>query len=227
MRRRAVTGGGVMDTDVIEIASLMLRYPEDDLLAARDEIARTSSSLPPGPGVGLITRAAAWWAAVPADALREEYVATFDLSRRTSLDLTYFTYGDRRQRGIALLGLRRRFQAAGLEPDGTELPDHLPMVLEFAASGHPEGQRLLIDHRPVIELLHLALADARSPFADVVGAVTETLPELSEAERSLVRDLAREGPPVESVGLEPFAPPEVMPSAVREPCRSSTIGGGR
>ncbi len=216
-----------MDTDVMEIASLMLRHPDDDLLAARDEIARAASTLAPGAGRDLIAAAAARWAARPADALREEYVSTFDLSRRTSLDLTYFTYGDRRQRGIALLGIRRRFEAGGFEPDGTELPDYLPMALEFAASGHPDGAQMLMDHRPVIELLRLALAEADSPFADVVGAVTACLPELSDEEDVLVRTLAREGPPVEAVGLEPFAPPDVMPPPMRATCARESNGAVR
>lgn len=217
-----------MDTRVMDIASLMLRFPDDEILASRGEIAREAAELPPGPGRDLLAPAAATWAGEDPDALREEYVRTFDLSRRTSLDLTYVTYGDRRQRGIALLALRRRYEAAGFEPDGHELPDFLPMALEFAASGHPDGQALIEDHRPVIELLHAALEEDGSRFADVVGAVTACLPEITDEERALVQTLAMEGPPVESVGLEPFAPPEVMPEPVgRTACAGSPTGGAR
>ena len=203
-----------MDADVMEIAALMLRFPEDEVLAARREIAAAACELAPSPSRELLLVAADWWAGVDADELQSEYVRTFDMARRTSLDLTYGTYGDRRQRGMALLAFRHQYREAGYEPDETELADHLPMVLEFAGTGHPAGEQMLRDNLPVIELLRLALEDAASPFAAVVDAVTRALPPLTEDEAALVRDLAMAGPPTESIGLEPFAPPEVMPQPI-------------
>ena len=58
---------------------------------------------------------------------------TFDFDRRASLHLTYHTYGDRRQRGLELVRLKRRYAEAGLPLEGGELPDYLPVLLEFAA----------------------------------------------------------------------------------------------
>lgn len=222
------TTSAALDTDVMDIAALMLRFPDEDIVAARPAIAEAAAGLAPGPARDLLAPAAASWAAADPDDLRAEYVRTFDLSRRTSLDLTYVTYGDRRQRGLALLALRRRYQGAGFEPDDTELADFLPMALEFAATGHPDGVAMLQDHRPVVELLHAALVEAGSRYAPVVGAVTACLPDITAEEVALVRALAKEGPPVESVGLEPFAPPEVMPDPVRRTaCAGATTGGER
>ncbi|MBM3665413.1 MAG: nitrate reductase molybdenum cofactor assembly chaperone [Actinobacteria bacterium] len=203
-----------MDAEVMEIAALMLRFPDDDVLAARGEIAAAARDLPASDARELLVPATEWWAAQHPDDLRAEYVRTFDMSRRTSLDLTYVTYGDRRQRGIALLAFRHRYREAGFEPDGTELADHLPMALELAGTGHPIGEEMLRDNLPVIELLRLALEDAGSPFASVVGAVTSALPPLTAEELQIVRDLAAEGPPTESIGLAPFGPPEVMPEPI-------------
>lgn len=213
-----------MDADVMEIAGLMLRFPDDDVLAARDIIAGAAHELAPSASRDLLVPAADWWASLDAEELRTEYVHTFDMSRRTSLDLTYVTYGDRRQRGLALLAFRHRYRDAGAEPQGTELADHLPIVLELAGSGHPIGEEMLRDNLPVIELLRLALEEAGSPFAAVVGAVTVALPPLSDDEQAIVRSLAMEGPPTESIGLEPFAPPEVMPAG--DPTAARPMVGG-
>ena len=224
-----ITTDAMVDAaEVMDIAALMLRFPDDDVLAARSAIAEAARELAPSAARDLLVPATQWWAAQPADALRGEYVATFDMSRRTSLDLTYVTYGDRRQRGIALLAFRHQYREAGYEPDGTELADHLPMALEFAGTGHPAGPQMLRDNLPVIELLRLALEDAGSPFAAAVAAVTSALPPLTDEEVALVRALVVEGPPTESIGLEPFAPPEVMPEPMSGlACAGSTTGGSR
>jgi nitrate reductase delta subunit len=87
-------------------------------------------------------------------------------------------------------------------------------MLEFAAAA-PEGRGEIVlrEHRAALELVRLSLRDLDSPYADVLDAVCETVGAASPAERALVGKLAASGPPQELVGLEPFAPPEVMPSA--------------
>jgi len=170
-----------------------------------------------GPGEDGLRAFLSWWAAEDPEELRRLYVETFDFSRRTSLDLTYYTHGDRRQRGLALLDLRRRYDDAGLQFEGPDLPDHLPVVLEFAALAPEEGAAILASFRPVIELLRLSLLRASSPYAGLLTALCALLPELTEDDLAELQRLAKEGPPGESVGLEPFGPPEMMPDPVRGP----------
>ena len=205
----------------LALISIALAYPDRDLLEARPEIVAAAAGLPASAAVTALREFLRWWAAEPPADLERRYAETFDFSRRTALDLTYYTYGDRRQRGLALLALRRRYSAAGLEFEGVELPDHLPVVLEFAALAPEAGGELLAEFRPVIELLRLALERAASPFAGLLRALCLTLPELTSADREDLHRMVREGPPSESVGLEPFAPPEVMPEPRRRtaaPC---------
>lgn len=138
------------------------------------------------------------------------YTEVFDHQRRCCLYLTYYAHGDTRKRGMALLAFKRTYAAAGLTLAEGELPDHLAVVLEFAATVDADaGRRLLLDHRAGVELLRLALEDAGSPYAHVVAAVCATLPPLRGDEREAVARLAAEGPPVEEVGLSPFEPPAV------------------
>jgi nitrate reductase delta subunit len=109
------------------------------------------------------------------------------------------------------------YAAAGLVLESDELPDHLPVMLGFAALAPPGyGEHVLQEHRLGIELLLLALRDTGRPHADVLEAVSAALPRLGISQTRAVRKLAAEGPPDEQVGLEPFAPPEIMPLEVRQ-----------
>ena len=152
--------------------------------------------------------------------LQADYVATFDTRRRCNLYLTYFVHGDTRKRGMALLRFKQAYQAAGLELTDAELPDHLCVVLEFAATvDGAVGQQLMTDHRAGLEMLRMALRDADSPWADVMEAVSATLPALRGEEVEAVQRLAAEGPPDEEVGLTPYGTPAfdaLLSSATRE-----------
>jgi nitrate reductase molybdenum cofactor assembly chaperone NarJ/NarW len=136
-------------------------------------------------------------------------VQTFDLRRRCALYLTYYRYGDTRKRGLAMVAFKAAYRDAGFIPAEDELPDYLPMVLDFAALTS-RGQRLLRSRRADLELLRRALARAESPYEDVVAAVCAQLPRLSRRELSQVLTAWQSGPPREEVGLEPFAPPDYL-----------------
>jgi nitrate reductase delta subunit len=197
---------GAEQRDRLKLLSLLLQYPTDELLAARAELAEA------GGRAGPIGRFLDWWVGEDPGDLRRAYVETFDFARRNSLYVTYHVHGDRRQRGVALLRLKQRYAAAGLDLLDGELPDYLPVMLEFAALA-PDGVGLaaLADSRDAIELIRAGLHDTGSPYALLLDAVAQELPGLTGAQAARVRRLAAEGPPSEQVGLEPFAPPEVMP----------------
>ncbi len=191
--------------------SFLARYPDERVIAARAGLDAEVAALEPGDARTALERFAAGWTADPA-----HYVETFDLRRRASLHLTYYAHGDTRERGMALLRLKKLYRAAGLPMSSSELPDHLTVMLAFAAlapEGH--GEALLGEHRPAIELLRLSLHDLGSPYAHLLDAIAACLPALSVRDRAEVARLAREGPPDEAVGLEPYGPPEAMPSGAR------------
>jgi nitrate reductase molybdenum cofactor assembly chaperone NarJ/NarW len=197
------------------LMSFLLRYPDARVAAARGELVAEVHALPDGAAREALTAFLAEWTG-DATELAARYVETFDLRRRASLHLTYYAHGDTRERGMALLRLKKLYRMAGLPLDCGELPDHLPIMLAFAALAPPgHGEALLAEHRPAIELLRLSLHDLGSPYAHVLDAVAALLPPLSVAERGEVARLAREGPPDEAVGLEPYGPPEAMPTGAR------------
>jgi nitrate reductase molybdenum cofactor assembly chaperone NarJ/NarW len=196
-------------------AALLLEYPSEELLGMLPLLREALTEVPDRLGAPLL-RVVDHLADTPLDRLQADYVETFDLRRRCSLYLSYYAYGDTRKRGVALVEFKQAYRAGGLEIAAEELPDHLAIVLEFAATGDDDaraaGINLLLAHRAGLELLRVALQDAGSPWADVLVAVSGTLPALDGPDREAVARLAAEGPPGEEVGLEPFAPPSYMPA---------------
>ncbi|WP_006245607.1 nitrate reductase molybdenum cofactor assembly chaperone [Mycolicibacterium tusciae] len=189
---------------VWQAASLLLAYPDEQhigRLATVDELLANVSGSP----AELLGRTVV--ALRDADPMRAatDYVDTFDLRRRSTMYLTYWTAGDTRNRGSQMLAFTRAYRTAGVGPPHGEAPDHLPVVLEFAATVDPEaGRRLLVEHRVPIDVLRDALERSGSPYAHAVAAVCQTLPTATDRDIERARRLATAGPPAESVGLEPF-----------------------
>ncbi|WAZ26397.1 nitrate reductase molybdenum cofactor assembly chaperone [Streptomyces cinnabarinus] len=203
-------------TLVLRLCSLLLQYPDAELAAARPVLTATVEALPPSPAAEHLAAYTAWCTEQEPEALERHYVEMFDLRRKSSLYLTYYLHGDTRRRGMALLTLAQRYRAAGWDTDGSELPDHLPVVLEFAALGGPRaGEAPLRQHRRGLELIQRALTDADSPYRHVLAALLTLLPPATEADLQAVAELAAQGPPNEDVGLDPygsgeFAPPDAF-----------------
>lgn len=195
---------------VWQAASLLLGYPDERLLDDLPLVGRVLEHLPDRCRRAL-SETCEHLSATPLGETQAAYVDTFDTRRRHTLYLTYFAHGDTRKRGTALLRFKQTYLASGFtldaEGDG-ELPDHLCVVLEYAATvDQARGLGLLLDHRAGLELLRMALRDDASPWAGAVEAVCATLPPLRGEEHEAVRRLAAEGPPAEEVGLTPYGGP--------------------
>jgi nitrate reductase delta subunit len=203
----------------LRLLALLLDYPDEQLLAGHDEIAGALAGLDPSPRREALTQFVTWLYESDRFTIEQEYVASFDFSKRTTLHLSFYTYGDRRQRGMAMLALKERFAAAGLPfADGGNLPDYLPALLEFAALAAAEdGDELLRQLRAGIEIIRVGLHETASPYALLLDALVAGMPKLTRGQRAALEKLAVEGPPTEEVGLEPFAPPEIMPEPVSGP----------
>lgn len=200
-----------------QTASLLLGYPDEELRGRRPLLRRAAGALPASAGTplnGFLDHLDV----TPQPELAADYVATFDHRKRCCLYLTYYAYGDTRKRGMALLRFKRAYEAAGLVLDDGELPDHLAVVLEFAATGDlAAGRRLLLEHRAGVELLRLALTESGSPWTAVLEAITATLPPLTGRNEEAVARLIAEGPPEEEVGLAPYGASAAGPVFLPDP----------
>jgi nitrate reductase delta subunit len=189
---------------VWQAASLLLAYPDDgqgERLNTVEELLDPIS----GPAAPLLQQTLSALRARDPMTAATDYVETFDMRRRCTMYLTYWTAGDTRNRGREMLVFATAYRDAGVEPPRKEAPDHLPVVLEFAATVNPEvGRRLLTEHRVPIDVLCGALAKAKSPYQHTAAAVCETLPAATDQEVRRGERLAKAGPPAEAVGLQPF-----------------------
>jgi len=183
-------------------ASLLLRYPDSDVLAALPTVRAALDALP-APVAQPLRHVATHRVDTGAGDLAADYVQLFDFRRRCCLHLTYYTCGDTRKRGEGLVLFAAAYKAAGLTVIDGELPDYLPAVLDLAAL-HDDGWRLLRENRIGLDLLAEALAAQRSVYRHAIEAVRAMLPPAQPGDIAAAARLARTGPPVEQVGLEPF-----------------------
>jgi nitrate reductase delta subunit len=193
---------------LLAAGSLLLSYPDEATLE-RVPLVRQHLADLPGPSRAPLARFLEWLGSVDVLAAQEHYVEIFDRRRKACLYLTYFLNGDTRGRGMALVGFKEAYQSVGFTIDHGELPDFLPVVLEFGAVGDLDSALgMLGRHRAGLELLHHALDGFRSPYADVAAALLPVVPTGMQGPKAA--ELAASGPPTEMVGLTPFIPLESL-----------------
>jgi nitrate reductase molybdenum cofactor assembly chaperone NarJ/NarW len=195
--------------------SCLLRYPDEALMGQLGLLEEAIECLPDRARKPL-GRLAGHLAATPLIELQADYVRTFDLRHRNCLYLTYHHDGDTRLRGTALWRFADVYRRHGYTISDGELPDFLPAVLELASQAAPDDTEpldLLVECRPGIALLSHSLAEDGSPYLDAIRALELALPQPDPAALEATRRLEELGPPVERVGLDPFA--AIEPERVR------------
>jgi nitrate reductase molybdenum cofactor assembly chaperone NarJ/NarW len=106
--------------------------------------------------------------------LQERYVLLFDRSRTLSLNLFEHVHGESRDRGPAMVDLLETYRAGGFELESSELPDHLPILLEFISTRPlAEARELLQDAGHILATLAERLTRRESCYAPVLTALTE------------------------------------------------------
>ena len=160
----------------LRVLARLLSYPDDALRDHLDELRqalRHEAALPPArlAELNALIDSLCVQNAIDAEA---DYVQLFDSGRRTSLHLFEHVHGDSRDRGPALIDLAQTFEAAGLYLAEGEMPDHLPVVLEFASTQPPrEAQALLAEMAHLFNAIFNALHKRRSRYASALNALIE------------------------------------------------------
>ena len=170
--------------------SLMLSYPTQDLKAAMRDIGDIldSDRRLSGTTRESLRQLVQDLRSRDIYELEERYVGLFDRSRTLSLNLFEHVHGESRDRGGAMVSLLETYRAGGFDLATTELPDHLPVVLEFL-SMRPrlEAQDVLADAAHILEALSIRHSRRKSPFCGVFAALLELSG--TKADRSAVTDL--------------------------------------
>lgn len=125
--------------DAFRLLSVLLHYPDDDLLGCLDEIGATVRRLPAGETRTAVEDFLSYLGTHAPIRLQENYTAAFDMQPATTLNLTYHAFGDNEKRAQAMARLQRLYDQAGWERISGELPDYLPLLLEFL-SIHPRPE---------------------------------------------------------------------------------------
>ena len=192
-------------------ASILMDYPDESLFSRLDLLTEVAATLPAKLGANL-QATIDHLRGRPLGESESEYVDTFDTRRRGCLFLTYFSNGETRKRGLALLRIKQVYTRSGLILTEDQLPDHLCVVLEFAATTDQQaGLKMILDNRAGLELLRLHLREIESPWSGALEAVCATLPPLKGKDHEAVERLIAEGPDDEQVGLNPYGMPDLLP----------------
>lgn len=118
-------------SDWLHMISLLLQYPDDELLGCLDELASIADEACPGEIKPLIEDVLADLRQMAPIQAQERYTAVFDMNPSTTLNVTYHAHGDNEKRAAALARLQHHYEQAGWTRITGELPDYLPMMLEF------------------------------------------------------------------------------------------------
>lgn len=163
---------------VIKMVSHLLQYPDELLQQSGATLSQLVEELPPSRARKILTEFLNYMRQRPLIPWQEEYSQHFDLNPATCLNLTYHRFGDGKARGAALADLRRLYLQAGYLPMTTELPDYLPLVLEFLSICPQESYSWLVqEYQPQIENLAQQLDQAGTPYADLLSVVATSLRE--------------------------------------------------
>ncbi|MGQ0610156.1 MAG: nitrate reductase molybdenum cofactor assembly chaperone [Paracoccaceae bacterium] len=123
--------------------------------------------------------------------LQETYVLLFDRARSLSLNLFEHVHGESRDRGGAMVDLLDTYRAGGLDLTGAELPDHLPVLLEFLSTQSPAvASETLADAGPILVALAERLVRRETPYAAVLAALVDlaSADRTTEAARTLLAE---------------------------------------
>jgi nitrate reductase delta subunit len=159
---------------LFKLLSALLEYPDEAMVQALPELMTLigeDPSINPDERKALSTFMG-WLADTGLTEVQASYVRTFDMTPEHALHLTHHLFGDDRNRGPALIDLGEYYKSYGLELGTNELPDYLPLVLEFASMlDAVEAQVFLDPFAKVIAQLGANLSAAESPWAPLVQLI--------------------------------------------------------
>lgn len=209
---------------ILKVLSALLCYPHADMQAALGEMAEAldAERLLPEPERQALRTLTTQMEQTDLMDLQERYVRLFDRGRALSLHLFEHVHGESRDRGQAMVNLLEIYRRQGFELNARELPDYIPLFLEYLAQRpDEEALDLLADAMPVMALLGARLAERGSDYHAVFDTLVALVGEPAELE-NLRRQAATEGPDPTIVNMDQIWEEEAVTFlASREACGAS------
>ena len=166
------------DRQLFKVVSILLRFPDQDLIDALPSVRAALEDRSPGAPRRRCHGFIAYLGTRPLIQLQEEFSRIFDLSPETCLNMTYHRWGEGRERGVALAEFIGLYRNSGYEIVGRELPDYLPLILEFLSICEEEaGLKIIKKWGEQVEKLAKHLKKNESPYAALIEALWELFTE--------------------------------------------------
>lgn len=159
-----------------KILSVLLDYPNDDLYQNLGEVSEVVNSLDSisNDERNVVTQFIQWMQGQSSIELQGLYVQTFDLTQDNSLHLTHHLLGDDRERGPALVDLGEFYNETGWKAGDKELPDYLPLILEFVSTQDEMAARIFLsDAAKAINMLAENLEKSESGYVPLIKLIAK------------------------------------------------------
>ncbi len=163
-------------TQIYKIISILLEYPSKDLVAHWEDINQLITELPntASEDKKTLTAFILWASSLSLTRFQAEYVDNFDMTADNSLYLTYHLFDEQdRDRGPALIELSELYKSTGFEIKSGELPDYLPLILEYVSTMDDvaSAQAFLQQTSQAVGIIASNLEKNESPYAPLVRMV--------------------------------------------------------
>jgi len=158
---------------IYKLLSVLLEYPDQELMDHISELRELVSQLEADNAErDALQKFMSHLASMPLTELQADYVKKFDMVPEHSLHLTHHLFGDDKNRGPALIDLGELYKDYGIEVVTNELPDYLPLILEFTAHlDESEATVFLADAKKVLGVLTENLGKVESPYAALLSII--------------------------------------------------------
>jgi nitrate reductase delta subunit len=163
-------------TQIYKILSVLLEYPKKDLTDHWDELNQLINEVPDlsAEDKKILSGFTQWASSLSLTKFQAEYVDNFDMTAENSLYLTYHLFDEQdRDRGPALIQLSELYKSTGFEIGDGELPDYLPLILEYVSTmdDKASAQAFLQQTSQAAEIIASNLEKNESPYAPLVRMV--------------------------------------------------------
>lgn len=159
-----------------KILSVLLDYPDDGLRDNLEDIAEVVNSLDSisDDERNVVTQFIQWIQGQDSIELQGLYVQIFDFNQDNSLHLTHHLLGDDRERGPALVDLGEFYNETGWKAHEKELPDYLPLILEFVSTQDEMAARIFLsDAAKAINMLADNLEKSESEYVPLINIIAK------------------------------------------------------
>ena len=164
---------------LLKVLSILLQYPDDEIIVSLGELEEVVQDISHVEHRKKCLNFLHYLENNPLFRLQGDYTATFDFNPATSLNLTYHKWGDARERGNALLGFHQLYATGGYDITSRELPDYLPMFLEFLSIDYQECDFSFVGQYWVeLKTIGALLEESGSPYGALFEIVLDIFREL-------------------------------------------------